>query len=462
MHILTKKHQVLSMSKKAFFKGTFLLTCAGLLSRVIGFFYRIFLSHAIGAEGIGLFQLAIPLQTLLLAVTASGIQTALSRLVAAHLATGEDKKARDFFCLGTFFAFALSCAASALLYLRADFFAVQILKEARTEELVRILSFSIPFATLHSCTNSYYFARKKTEFPSGLQLIEQIVRVGSSYLLYLVCISEGTPVTAMIAAGGTLVSELVVAVLALLMISLHFQKYAHKIFHIELPFACLTEICRTAFPVTLNRLLLSVLAGIEVVLIPQRLRMYGLSVSESLSIYGIFTGLALPCILFPATITNSASMMLMPSVAEMQALGYRKRIRYVTWQTIRASLLLGFLCAFGFYCIGPFMGTVLFHSPTAGTYIQTLSFVCPFLYLNTTLTSILHGLGHPGITFELNLVSCTIRILFVLLAVPVWGIRSYLWGILVSQAVTALLSIFILLRKTAGYTFGRNNIKTQK
>ena len=68
----------------------------------------------------------------------------------------------------------------------------------------------------------------------------------------------------------------------------------------------------------------------------------------------------------------------------------------------------------------------------------------------------------PGITFELNLVSCTIRILFVLLAVPVWGIRSYLWGILVSQAVTALLSIFILLRKTAGYTFGRNNIKTQK
>ena len=117
------------MSKKAFFKGTFLLTCAGLLSRVIGFFYRIFLSHAIGAEGIGLFQLAIPLQTLLLAVTASGIQTALSRLVAAHLATGEDKKARDFFCLGTFFAFALSCAASALLYLRADFFAVQILKD---------------------------------------------------------------------------------------------------------------------------------------------------------------------------------------------------------------------------------------------------------------------------------------------------------------------------------------------
>lgn len=109
-----------------------------------------------------------------------------------------------------------------------------------------------------------------------------------------------------------------------------------------------------------------------------------------------------------------------------------------------------------------FSAIFLFNNALAGTFIATLGWLCPFLYLSSTLSSILHGLGHPGITFELNLVSCTIRILFVLLAVPVWGIRSYLWGILVSQAVTALLSIFILLRKTAGYTFGRNNIKTQK
>lgn len=45
------------MSKERFFKGTFLLTSAGLISRIMGFFYRIFLSHTIGAEGIGLYQL---------------------------------------------------------------------------------------------------------------------------------------------------------------------------------------------------------------------------------------------------------------------------------------------------------------------------------------------------------------------------------------------------------------------
>lgn len=433
------------MSKKSFFKGTFLLTCAGFGSRVIGFFYRIFLSHTIGAEGIGLFQLVIPLQHLLLAVTSAGIQTALSRLIAAHTATGEDKRARDFLCLGTVLAFFLSCSVSFLLFVRADFFAVRILKEARTAELIRILAFSLPFATLHSCINSYYFARKKTGFPSGMQFIEQIVRVSSSYLLYLICISKDISVTAVIAAGGTFISELVVSLVSLLVLSLHFHGCNYRFFHIEKPFSSLYEIGLTALPVSLNRLLLSVLAAIEVVLIPQRLQLYGLSSTEALSIYGIFTGLALPCILFPATVTNSASVMLMPSVAEMQALGYHKRIRYVIWQTLRASLLLGCICAFVFYCIGPFMGTFLFHSPTAGTYIQTLAFICPFLYLNTTLTSILHGLGQTGRSLVHSALGILTRILFVVSAIPVYGIRGYLYGILFSEILSSGLHIYALL-----------------
>ena len=52
------------MSKKLFIRGTLLLTFTGLFSRLIGFFYRIFLSHTIGAHGLGIFQLVLPLQLL--------------------------------------------------------------------------------------------------------------------------------------------------------------------------------------------------------------------------------------------------------------------------------------------------------------------------------------------------------------------------------------------------------------
>lgn len=53
------------MSQKHFLlKGTFILTATGILTRVMGFFYRIFLSRSFPAEEIGLYQLIFPVYTL--------------------------------------------------------------------------------------------------------------------------------------------------------------------------------------------------------------------------------------------------------------------------------------------------------------------------------------------------------------------------------------------------------------
>ena len=105
------------MSKKHFLKGTLILTCTGLISRMIGFFYRIFLSHSIGAQGLGLYQLIIPVQTLVLAVTTAGIQTVISRLVASHMALGRTKEARDcFYSRYGLRSFSLFCCFMDLIY----------------------------------------------------------------------------------------------------------------------------------------------------------------------------------------------------------------------------------------------------------------------------------------------------------------------------------------------------------
>lgn len=143
------------------------------------------------------------------------------------------------------------------------------------------------------------------------------MRVLSSYILVKIFLSRGIAVTARIAALGALVAEFAAVLSSLLFLSLHLHAENYSFFHIKAPLHKLSTITATAFPLTLNRLLLSVLAAIEVVLIPQRLRMYGFSPSNALSLYGIFTGMALPCILFPSTVTNSAAVMLTPSVAEI-------------------------------------------------------------------------------------------------------------------------------------------------
>ena len=49
-----------SSAKHPVLTGTAILTCAGTLSRLIGFFYRIFLSRTIGAQGLGIYQSIFP------------------------------------------------------------------------------------------------------------------------------------------------------------------------------------------------------------------------------------------------------------------------------------------------------------------------------------------------------------------------------------------------------------------
>lgn len=206
-----------------------------------------------------------------------------------------------------------------------------------------------------------------------------------------------------------------------------------------------------ATPLTANRVVLNLFSSYENIMIPNRLKLFGYETAEALGVYGILTGMSMSVIMFPSVITNSVSVLLLPTISEAKAVGDERLIRRTLKKTIESCLILGFLATFAFLITGDFLGNFLFGNALAGTFITTLGWICPFLYLGSTLSSILHGLGFPGLTFFLNLLSCGIRILFVLFAVPVYGIKSYLWGILISQAVMSVLAIVLLLRMTAQF-----------
>ncbi|MGZ4135641.1 MAG: oligosaccharide flippase family protein, partial [Tumebacillaceae bacterium] len=73
------------MSKQSFLKGAAILVAASLITRVLGFVYKIFLSRMIGAEGIGLFSTVFPILSLVLTLTTAGLPTAIAKLVAEAL-----------------------------------------------------------------------------------------------------------------------------------------------------------------------------------------------------------------------------------------------------------------------------------------------------------------------------------------------------------------------------------------
>ena len=86
--------------KRTLFTGTLLLTAAGILSRFIGFFYKIFLSRTIGAEGLGIYQLIFPVMALCFSLTSAGIQTSVSRFVSSEIGKQNPAGARFYLLIG--------------------------------------------------------------------------------------------------------------------------------------------------------------------------------------------------------------------------------------------------------------------------------------------------------------------------------------------------------------------------
>ena len=202
-----------------------------------------------------------------------------------------------------------------------------------------------------------------------------------------------------------------------------------------------------AAPLMANRLIMNVLQSAEAIMIPNKLEEFGLTGSQAVSIYGILTGMAMPFIMFPSAIVNSLAVVLLPAVAKQQSIGNKSGIKKNLLLSVRYSLYMGILCIGIFTVFGHDLGMTVFQNHDAGSFITILAWLCPFLYLATTMGSVLNGLGKTTITFKNNCISLLIRLCFVFWGIPQFGIHACLWGMLVSEILLVLLHGYALQRQ---------------
>ena len=402
--------------------GAAILALAGFASRIIGFFYRIFLSQQIGAEGMGVYQLIFPVFSVCFSLCCGPVQTAISRYVAAQNQSPKHRfssvPSEKLYPLpsdspeavlqaGLFLSFSLACLCAVIVYAGSDMIAEHILMEERCGNLLRLMALTIPICSIHCCISGYYYGLQKAYIPALAQLAEQIIRVTSVYGICLSLTGSGQHPTAATAVWGMICGELASLVFTAISYFCHQSCQAFRPKQRQNPgqafhhpqenshgFSChsphyLPQLLSLALPLSATRLCISLLQSGEAVMIPSRLQLYGMSSTQSLSVYGVLTGMAYPFILFPSAVIQSMAVMLLPDMAHSQSIGNQERIDINTTRTVTISLYLGILCTGLFLFYGDTMGEALFSNTLAGSYIVTPSWLCPFLYLSTTLGSIL-------------------------------------------------------------------------
>ncbi|WP_312370004.1 putative polysaccharide biosynthesis protein [Lachnoclostridium sp.] len=435
------------MSKNTIIKGTLILTFAGLLTRLIGFFYRIFLSKALGAETLGLYQLIFPVYGICFTIYASGIQTAISKLVAEEAAKGSTKSAKRVLKTGVLLSVTIASILSIIIYNSSDLIATKLLLHPESASSLRILAYVFPFCGITACINGYYYGLKKAGVPALTQLVEQIIRVGFVYFAALYFGGGKIKATCELAVVGIVFGEIASNIYNL--ISLITQKkehYSSAGVEDQYQSRFLRALFKMSVPLTANRLFISVLHSFEAILIPAMLQKSGLTASEALSLFGILNGMAIPFLLFPSTITNSLSVLLLPAISEASAKQNTKLIAHTVSVSLKYSLILGIFSTGFFLFFGSPLGMSVFHIEEAGTYLVVMAWLCPFLYTATTLSSIINGLGKAHLTFLNSVAGLSLRIILLALIIPKFGIYGYLISVLISQLLTTALDVIIVVK----------------
>ena len=425
--------------KKAspFIQGTLILTAANLFSRLIGFYNRIFLAGFIGAHQMGVYQLIFPIYLLGFSFCFQGFQSALSNIIASKKAQGAEADARKILKIGICFTLILSLCFSMAVFFFADYICLTFLKDSDCIPCLKIAVCALPFVGIKACIHSYSLGMGNSGLPAVSLCVEQISRVLSIFLIS-VTFFQNLPSAAMIAVLGMVIGEIIS-----FFFTLFFYFYHHTQTQTSAAAAhsLLKELLSLGIPLTLNTLSVTLLQSLENILIPMMLtRFYG-NQHQSIEIYGIMTGMALPFLLFPSTITGSLSVMLLPKVSAAKASGNLHALHRSSKYPILFCVFLGIAGFFCFFTFGPWIGTTVFHSVLCGNYLRSLSFLCPFLYLSGTLSSILNGLGKTKTTLLHNSISLTIQILFILFFIPTKGMIGYIWGLMASAIFLVTMNL---------------------
>ncbi len=422
------------MKVSLFLKNAVVVGLTSFVLRLAGMFFRVYIAGKIGAQGMGLYQLIFSVYVFASTFATSGISTAVTRLVAENMKNGREA-VKKIMRTAVFITLAVAIVSVAVIFFGANPISVYLLKDIRAELPLKILSISLPFMGLSSCARGYFFARRKQLPPSLVQLFEQAIRIISVYVLLSRYASKGIE----FCTSAILFGDTVAEIIAFAVIWMWYIRDINKLTHGKTCYKAIHQIMRIATPISCGGYLSSALHTAESLLVPLRLTLFYATRERSLELFGAIKGMALPVLFFPASFLTALSTMLLPEISYAVANKDKIKIRQTVSRSTSTTLTISVFIAIAFMFNSNDIGKVVYNDSDVGKIIAILSPIIPFMYFESVASGLLKGLDGQMNMFKYNLVDSCLRIAAVFLVLPYFGIKGYLFIMIVSNCFTSTL-----------------------
>lgn len=365
-------------------KGASILAIGGLISKILGAFYRIPLTALLGAEGLSVYQTVFPIYCILLTFSSTGVPTAIAKLISSGY--GERivlKKSLSLFVpLGFLGSLLMISFSLPLAKLQGNPYA--------TLAYVA-LSPSVVIVSIISCIRGVFQGKANMSPTAISQITEQAVKLAAGLLLCYF-IKSSPHVLGALACIAVTISEFIALIYLLI---------AYKTTNsacISTYFLSFKRLIGTLLPIILSTMLIPIARTFDSFTIINILNDY---TPNATALYGIYTGSVESVVSVPIAICYGIAVAVLPSVSKGFARKNLTEVRENFIKSIALTLFFATGLGLGLFIFAPLITSILFSnlSPYLARVTAKLISISFFsvigLSLIQTLTSCLVAIGKP-------------------------------------------------------------------
>ncbi len=464
------------MSKKqAFIKGTMVLMCANIISKILGAVFKIPLTYLLSEEGMAIYNTAFNVYVMLLSFVISGMHLAISKLIAEELSLENYNNVRKITKISIVLLGALGFIASIILWFGADFFAYAS-KEPKAIFCLKMLSPSIFFVALGVVFKGF-FQGASNMLPTAIsQVIEAVVKLLLGFFLALYYSRLSVEHTVAASILGVTAGEIIATFILFLF-------YLPKWFKMPLKGNTRSSgvIIKTISYIAIPSIIASVLSGalnlIDISQIrhllerinftPQTcdlfLRQYSshtnvfdnlqqsmkITTEGSRWLYGAYSGYALAIFHLPIGILGTIGVSILPVIAGAVATKNQTRIRNYVELSTKITLLIAYPIALILFLFSGEILEILFHNQASSLMLAGLAPCLVFIALFQHFTAILNAKGHIIVPFIYSFCGAILKLILNAIFIPIPQLN--MMGVILSANISYLVSMLLVMisaRKT--------------
>lgn len=457
------------MSNKAKTGGSFvkmaaILAFAGIIVRIIGFFYRLPLTNMIGDEGNGIYSTGYNIYNFFLIMSSAGLPVAISKMISEKLALEQYTNVRKTFKVSMLVTGLLSFAGAVLMVVVAMTIKHICHGVGDTDNMfyksIWCLYTLAPTVFIVGIMAVFrgFFQGFNTTIPTAMsQLLEQIVHAVFSILLAWLLLDYGVQYGAAGATAGTGIGAF--AGLMVLMVYYIITKKSRKLlykedkhdYRIQGKREIAINLIKIAVPIITGTAIFSMTNFVDMAMVQTRLLAAGFDNATATVMYGQLNGKYVTLTTMPVAISTAIATAVIPSISASLARKEMDIVRSKIDTALRVTMLISIPAAIGLSSLGsPILKMLFPNYPDGGALITAGGLSVVFLSLSQISTGVLQGIGKvttPAFNALWGALA-KIPVNYVLIAIPQINIIGAVIATTVCYIVCSILNFKALVKAT--------------